>query len=592
MSKASRNPHDESDQYIKDFYTMITAPSKSVAMNGALQSPCNPHHSLFVMEGSHTLITQNATTRVEVLLDAEATLRNGQAAAYALEYNGSGGVVKMTTIDISAGSASFSCASVVSMRMDVSSASSINEVSGNITGSVLNTEPKNVHNLTATRLRQKTPTKHDQANCLLKDDGIALLALTTHMGYKPVSLNANSYPQSEHTFVEYKSSDDSSFSGFDRRGLELRMGQSSVSSADITPDQALANSNSIVDRLWDTANLNEVAESVFFLGTYGLEVEWQGDILIKQATPPGSGSIPEPEYLVFACVVLDYADEIMESKEVMVDLVPRKADNQTNSVHLNFEFTRQPRPIGRAFIYGVRSNFNSSMFVQPTQSNTAIGPEPRQRVRVKGKTNTGDLADRDLGIIIGEGMTAGSSLAIECCIVVSAIPSADRTFISGGPGDVFVDDSLIKSYLRTVLKGVPRAALHSEIGEISSVITHIMSIKDHSELFHAWSFGSIGRAFKSVANTVRSGVRGFDKVLSTVTPVMRDAGNIVSQYGKYVPIVGEEIATAGSLLKTGADVGDMVHDVTKYAYSGRNVYDARTGRMLKHANKMHAMDMY
>lgn len=587
MSVVKQDTHDESDEYIKNFFTMITAPATSTAMNGALQSPCNPRHNLFVMEGSHTLVAMGGTARVVVLLDAEATLRNGQATAYALEYTANGELQNMTNIPISAGSADFSCASVVAMRMDVKSASSVNEVTGHITGAVLNTVPKDVHNLTATRLRQKTPNKGDQSTCLLRDDGISLLAITTHMGAKPVSLDANSYPQTENSFAVYVGGTDSSINGFDTNQQPFRASNAQMVNSVITPQVArdLEVGNE-TNRIWDSARLGPDAHNVFTLGTYGMELQWHGDVEIKDANAQQGGT----QVMIFTCVVLDYVGDVMSTQDISITMQHRDTANEPQSVDLNFEFMRQTRPIARAFFYCSRSSFASDISVNMIPPSGDILMNPRQRVKVRGITNTGDLADRDIGIVIGEGLAAsptqGASLNIECCLVVSAIPSADRTFISGGASDTFVDDALIKSYLRTVLKGVPRASVHTEIGEISSVISHIMSIKDHSELFHAWSFGSIGRAFKHVASTVRSGVRGFDKVLTKALPVMKNVGHYVSEYGKYVPIIGDEVSEAGTLLEVGAKVGEKIHGVTQHAY------DSRTGRMLKHTGNMYAMNTY
>lgn len=563
---------------------MVSAPSESTAMNGALQSPINPHHSLFVMEGSRTLVTNANTNRIEVILDAEATLRNGQAKAYAFEYSATDAILAMTDIDISAGSGNFSCGGVVATRLDVSNSSSVNEVSGHMTGAVLNTVPANVSQLTATRLKQKTPAKHDQASCQMKEDGVTLLSITSHLGAKATSLEADKYTNTSNWFKEYDIAS-SGITGFDTLGNTVTAATGQINTFITGETAKSANNSGQMDRVWDSDRL---ATSPFTQATFGLELSFDGELIVKTAP---SGTLLHRVQIGVA--VLDHAGNIMEEKiftaTPVVDYggqVPGEADTMAFAVNHLYEFTRQPRPIARAFMWVAESSILN--ITLPANSSNTTG---RHLVQLRGLENLADLPDRDLNIVVAEGVNSGAAITIECGIVVSGIPAADRTFIAGGAVDTFVDDSLIQNYLRTALKGVPRANLQSEVGDLRETVKHIMSQQDHSEAFHAWSFGSIGRAFRSVANTVRSGVRGFDKVLTRAIPVARTVGGVVSGMGG-VPYVGKYMTTAGQMLERGADFGDKVHKYTQHADSHGGVHDTRTGRMVKHGAKMYAMNTY
>lgn len=557
---------------------MMSAPSESTAMNGALQSPINPHHSLFVMEGSRTLVTNATTNRVEVILDAEATIRNGQARAYVYEYSAADAIVAMTDIDISAGSGNFSSGGVVSTRLDVSNSSSINEVSGHMTGSVLNTVPADVEKLTATRLKQKTPAKHDQVSCQMREDGVTLLSVTSHLGANATSLLPDHYTNTSNWFKEYDMAS-SGVMGFGTASQVLTA--SSTAGATVTAATAsTATATSTTDRIWDSSTL---PTSPFSPGTFGIELAFDGEFLTS-ATPSGTNS----ERLEFGCAVLDHAGNVM-SQRIFTVVPDSLTTNEAFSANLNFEFTRQARPIARAFMWLSSSSIANIQLTAPSASLEVTG---RQLVQLHGKESTGDLPDRDLSIVVAEGVNSGAAITIECGIVVSGIPAADNTFMAGGAVDSFVDDSLVQGYLRTVLKGVPRANLQSEVGDLRDTLKHIMSTQNHSEAFHAWSFGDIGRAFRSVADTARSGVRGLDRILTRATPIMRNVGRMASAAGA-VPVVGGYVQTAGQMLQRGADIGDRVHTFTQHADShGGIVHDTRTGRMVKQATKMYAMDRY
>jgi hypothetical protein len=406
----------------------------------------------------------------------------------------------------------------------------------------------------------------------MKEDGVTLLSITSHLGAKSTSLAKNRYPNTANWFREYDRINASD--GFHAVGETL--GGTGTVDTPITAAAAAAGGSAY--RIWDSDRLTPSTDKPFTQGTFGLEVSWDGELIT-------TNSSSAPERIQVGCAVLDHAGNVMSSQIISVNPTTVTV-SEGFAANVNFEFPRQDRPIARSFIYIAETSIAALQL--PTASAVTNGKASGlQAVRVRGLESTGDLPDRDLSVVVMEGVNSGAAITINCGIVVSGIPAADHTFISGGASDTFVDDALVQHYLRTALKGVPRANLHSEIGEIAEVVQHIMSEQDHSEMFHAWSFGSIGRAFRHVGNTVRAGVRGFDKILTKALPMVKRVGDFASRYGHQVPFVGDAVSTAGNIMQRGAAFGDRVHQVTQYAASPGGVHDTRTGRMIKHAGKMY-----
>lgn len=385
-------------------------------MNGTLQSPMNVHSQLFVMEGSRTIVTEASTTRIEVVLDSEATLRNGQARAEMYQYNTAGAMVKMDDIDISAGSANFSCGSVVSARMDVKNSSSYNEVAGHMTGAVLNAIPINVHDLNQTRLKQKCPRQEDQVSTQMKDDGVSLLSLTSHLGSKDTSLLPNVYPNAASWFLKYTASDPTDTSGFSAFNVVLP--GSSIAGTPTTVPTVALKANSI----WDTANL---AASPFGQSTFGLIADFKGVVV-------GTTVTGDPQTLTFSCAIFDQAGVLM-SFEDRVMTTPEIVANEAIQVSERFEFVRQSRPIGRALLYLKDSEI----------TNIKVPTGAAFMADVRGVENVSDIPDRDLMVIVAEGVNSGAAITIDCGLVISGIPAADRTFIAGGAPKNRINDSLI-----------------------------------------------------------------------------------------------------------------------------------------------------
>lgn len=537
MSARRAPPEDETNSYLSDIYTMISAPTESTAMNGTLQSPMNVHSQLYVMEGSRTLVTEASATRVTVLLDAEATLRNGQARAQMYQYNTAGAMIRMDDIDISAGSSNFSCGSVVSARMDVKNSSSFNEVAGHMTGAVLNAIPADVHNLNQTRLKQKTPRQGDQVSAQMKDDGVSLLSLTSHLGAKNTSLLPNVYSNQQSWYVKYDVTDPTVTSGFSAVSVNFP-GSSTPGTAVSFP--TIANK---ANSLWDTANLTT---SPFRQSTFGIVTDFTGVIV-------GTSATSDPKKLTFSCGVFDQSGALMAEEDRIMTVVEIVA-NEDIQVSERFEFTRMPRPIGRVVLHLKDSEV----------ADLKIPGGGAFIADVRGLEDVSDLPDRDLMVIVSEGVNSGAAITIDCGLVVSGIPAADRTFIAGGAPTSRINDSLIQAYLHSALKDVPRASGLSEIGDLRSVMKHVMAMPQHESALHAWGFSDIGRAFGKIASTVRGGVRGFDHVLSKVMPVVSKVGEFAHHF-EGLPYIGQAAGAIGNAADRATSIGENIHNVTQFA---------------------------
>jgi len=528
---------DETNTYLSNVYTMISAPTEASAMNGTLQSPTNVHAQLYVMEGSRTIVTEATTTRVEILLDSEATLRNGQARAELYQYNTAGTMVKMDDIDISAGSANFSSASVISARMDVKNSSSHNEVAGHMTGAVLNAIPFEVHNMNQTRLKQKCPSSEDQASTQMRDDGLSLLSITNHLGNKHTSVMPNTFTNQQSWFYKYDGADTTDLSGFSAVNTVFP-GAAAVDTAVGLPNVA-----NKAKSLWDTANLTTTP---FRQSTFGFVADFTGVIV-------GTTATTDPAKLKWECAVFDQSGELLLAEERIMtvqEIVP----NEEIQVSERFEFTRMARPIGRALFH----------LKETEVANLKVPTGGPFSVDVRGLEDVSDLPNRDVMVVVAEGVNSGAAITIDCGLVISGIPAADRTFIAGGAPKNRINDSLVQAYLHTALKDVPRATKLKEIGDLRSVVKYVMTLPQHETALHAWGFSDIGRAFGKIASTVRSGVRGFDHVLTKVLPVVGKIGEF-AHHIEGVPIIGGAAKMVGEFADDAASIGTQVHGVTQYA---------------------------
>lgn len=553
--------YDATDDYVQQYYSLISDPLHTSTPNGALQSPTNPRENLYRLEGATTLIMNTNTHRVSAVLDAEPTLRNGQTRAYVYEYNSAGAIIGMTSIDISASSGNFETASVVSSRMDISNSSSENEMAGHITGAVLNVQPENLHDLTQTKLRQKTPSGLDRKESHFKDGGVSMFSVTSHLGVNSASLASDCHPHADDWKRRYVHQEGVTTTGFTTPGVNLTA--SGTAGTAISAATALA-ATGAADKIWDT---DKFTTSPFTQATFGLSVQYQGELL-------GSTTSSSPERFQFGCAAVDQAGTILEAQYITT-VVQSITANEVIHVDLEFEFTKLPRPIARTFIWLAEASVTN---VQLPLS-TAGQASGRQQVKMSGYQNTADIPGRDITIAVAEGVNSGAAITITCAVVVSAIAAADRTFISGGPGKNAVNDGMIVNYLRSVVKNVPRANLIEEIGVLNDVIYGIQARSDHSDALHAWSFSKIADAFNSAAETVRAGVRSADKVMMKVVPVMKGAGAAAMTMGG-VPMVGKYLQVGGQVMSRGADLATKVHQVTQYADSVDRMRDTRTHKLL------------
>uniref|UniRef100_A0A2V0RM17 Uncharacterized protein n=1 Tax=viral metagenome TaxID=1070528 RepID=A0A2V0RM17_9ZZZZ len=538
------------EQYIADFFSMVSAPSESTMMNGALQSPANPHCDLFIMEGAKTIITNASTNRIEVLLDPEATLRNGQPKLYAYEYNNAGNIVAMTDVDVSAGSSNFSCASVIAARLDVQNSSSHMEVSGSMTGAVLNTVPKDVHALTQTSLKQKCRRKSDQTMCLMKDNGITLHGITSHLGTKHATMETGVTANRESWLKTYNKALVTAIdptSGFTASGVSFA---GAAANADITVATTIAQlAPTNADRLWDT---NFLTEKPFTQGTFGAVL----DIKAELAMTANDSDQFDGEFM---CVLLDQEGKLLSNASQTVTMTNAISANDVLSIDLHFEFPKQARPIARAYVY--LKNSTTTAVQLAAHANT-----PVLSATLRGLECTSDIPDRDMFIVVAEGVNSEAAITVQVGLVVSGIPSADQTFISGGSAYDGANYAKIMSYLHAVLLQMGRASLHNEVEDLRSVITHLMKTPQHMEALHAFSFSDIGKLFGRVAGAVRSGVRGFDNVLKHALPVLGTIGKVARGISS-APIIGGFAREVADVADTAGRFGSEIHRYTQHADS-------------------------
>lgn len=184
--------------YIHALTKLATDPFEKNS-RGELSAPMNePNVALYTASGSESVTLQTAgtaSTSAVVVLDPEATLRNGQCAAYVVERFQSGGVFTVnavTQIAVGRPSSDFTSAGIFSGGLSVENTSSVDTIAGFQTQAVLYSVPADLTNITSTDLRNATTdseTDLTQANC--REDGTVTIAFPYHYGQKMALMRDN-----------------------------------------------------------------------------------------------------------------------------------------------------------------------------------------------------------------------------------------------------------------------------------------------------------------------------------------------------------------------------------------------------------------
>lgn len=516
------------NDYVSKLFQTMLNPSMSSTPNGQLRSCSNSNSQIYVMQGCVTLTTEETATKVVIMLDPEPSFRNGQAKAIAYQYSPANVLIKMSDIMISAPSDSFAYGAVLSARLDVTNFSSQINIAGGMTGSVLNSIPNGIMQITQSQLKQRTAPL-DYVSAEMSHDGISLFSITSHVGSKNRSL-LDGFSSSSGWMYNYVSSATTLHDGWN-------MGNTALSSGNVV--------------VWDSYNLE--SNMPFTIATFAGKVEV--DAVISQVT-----TVLE-NVSTWRLEIFDAVGNAMFSstrKQINRNTVA----GESGELKLSFQFSGLGHAVHRIKLICITAMANSTI---AAFSNLML----------RGLEDIEDIPDRDLMVIVCEGINPKASLSIDAVVVVSAAPSSDLTFIAGGSDREGAGaDIRVHNMLTHIHKQLPRAHKRSEAAVFAEAMRVIQSSKLHSDVMHAWSmpnFHKIGRTIASTAGHVRHGVRHAHQLMEQAQPYLQQVHDLAEQHrgvgGKLGTFIGKVSDITGAADKYSQQARQYTQHASSEHYS-------------------------
>jgi len=511
------------DDYVRKLFQTMLNPSESSTPNGQLRSCSNATSQIYVMQGCVTITTTENTTRVITVFDPEIALRNGQSKALVYEYVANGTLTKISEVLISAPSNNFSHGSLLSARLDVRNFSSQINIAGGMTGSVLNSVPANVNSITQTQLKQRTQPL-DYVSSEMSHDGVSLFTITSHIGSKSRSLEDN-FTSLSGRVVEYEAAT-AAQQGWIAGGASLGTGGTAV---------------------FDTAN---ATTTPFTIATHSVEIVV--DALATMASGSTFSNTSQWKIEVFDALNTPMYDKTR---------IQVNSATVVGEIKVKFKVSHTPRPIARVKLTSVSALTNCSL---TTGSS----------IMIRAIEDVEDIPDRDVMVVVCEGINSAASLSIDAVMVVSATPSSDNAFIAGGSDRENAGaDTRVFNMLKHIHKQLPRAHKANEAAVFAEAMNMIQSSKLHSDVMHAWSmpsFHKMGQMIHSTAQNVRSGIRHAHQLAEQAAPYLQQVHDLAEQHrdmgGKAGHFIGKVADMTGALQKHHQNVRKYTQHAASHEY--------------------------
>lgn len=554
---------EATNSYVQSLTKLATDPF-DVNSRGELSAPMNePNVALYTASGSESVTLQTsgtASTSAVVVFDPEATLRNGQSAAYVIERFQSGGVFTVnavTQIAIGRPSSDFTSAGVFSGGLAIENTSSVDTIAGFQTQAVLYSVPGDLVNITSTDLRNATTDSEQdlaQANC--REDGTTTIAFPYHYGQKMALMRPNtSSHETRRTYTTIRTvRPGGSIFG---NGIVSNVGvdgatQTGTGIGEIDHDKRIGDSvsmkfSSVAAAIASSAgslifdsNLITGQSDLFTFAT--TTVDFDLNVYTSSTT---TGSQINIQLVVAALdaagntLATDSFDHEQQTKDLSGTSVLNSTDGTGVTTDISGRLESAGAPIARVIVfYEDSTNIDCSF----------LGA----RVSFQTLEQTSDIPSRPVHVCVLDGLNAGATLTVRAGNVLTGVPDSSNSMLAGkSPTNARINHSAIDGYMRSFSMSFQHAFLSTAYKAMTES-TRLLSIRPEFEAsMHAFSFGQIGKALSDIgkeAKKVRKGASNVARaalpIVDVVAPAMMLSGNPAAQGAGAALMSGAELTRA------------------------------------------------
>jgi len=465
----------------------------NTAITGMPTPSDNDSDYLYSVSSAGTVKLNSTTTSVVIAYDPEVSLRSGQLHVNVYEI---GSTNYFSQVNIGRPSTDFTSAAVIYSSLKVQNASANDTIAGNQVHAVLQAQPRDLPSMTQSQLiSYVTDRSRDYVSMNSNTDGTRSQVLTDHLGNKPAIMSEGQVANVASTVYRLSAT----ASG---NNLEFPTGPWTAgglaSSGTVLYNTGLQTDRSVLpfssstyaSRVSVLVNFSQAAGTTFFAGTGGTRV--------------------------LRANFIDYGGNSIGSRNLTGTFINGTTVTAGTAV-VSFS--------GSCIV------FNSTTPIYNV-TITAVGFADSEavidliQVDVEAISETADIPIRKVHVVRIDGVNSAASIQLEPEVVLAALPSADRMFVSNlTSNQEEIDTQFLGRILKkafTSLDKVSSLSGHSFISNVMHASTEALSgvMSDTSKL-EAFSFSSIGKSFKHISNIVKEARNTGSNILKTVNPAIK-----------------------------------------------------------------------
>jgi hypothetical protein len=248
----------------------------------------------------------------------------------------------------------------------------------------------------------------------------------------------------------------------------------------------------------------------------------------------GAGADYNDYMASFRIMALSAANEVL-SESSLRDITVVKV-NETFDLTFDTTISSATKPIHRVVAFWARYVADQDVTELVRSQDTTFS--------LTGFEETSDIPARPIHVCVFEGLNLGATLNINTTAVLTGVPDSTNVFISSSRSASadMVDGNAVEMFLRSVIRGMPRAFTLAGHGLVERNVEAMFGTEKVGITFKAMSFADVTKSLKTIGKYAKTLQRASHDVL----PMIEDASYVASMLPGPVGRAGKAIHDAST----------------------------------------------